>query len=630
MEIPYTVTARKDTGLFNSKVGIWLFLASEVMLFGGLFSGYVFLRIYADYPWPERALPVVPGLINTFVLIGSSVTVVFAWASLKMRQWRRFQFFMAITVACAGIFMVLKGIEYNAKWGHQAVRMDDFTIVEGHTHYSTILTDGHVGHFHTKDEAKEAAKEDAKKHGGDDEKHAKKEPRVFKANTIIFKPTSVEFSLARAYESWVDSMVEQAADQKSEFVSQAEVFLYGHIEDYSGTDKEPKSTAAREAEEKDIVKDYATADKKAYKVGKNSLYLPAGTPLSYSLLKRAQKIYLAGRAHNAEIRTAILKANWRKVKEKHSDSPYWEQAPHAAINKETQLDEQVDENDKVISGSKVIDEVSKLTFEMTVPKPLVIKRSWVRRPLEADAKAELKDDTKISGELLDSPIAMSVDAVDFRWMAQKAVEAKKDPMAVIEKSWIFSDKNKHSGTYLNLWRTHKQRIALLEEELLNKYGKDKDGKPKRVATETERYRMTWQDLVHYARAEHEKEAPGDEEFAKHRPKFFEGFAGPNHKSKDAKNLHAFPELEIPHTKVALSSMFTPKWNTYYAIYFTLTGLHGLHVIGGAIVLSYYLFCSKGLYRRNPEWLANRVEVGGLFWHFVDLVWIFLFPILYLM
>ena len=69
MEIPYTVTARKDTGLFNSKIGIWLFLASEVMLFGGLFSGYVFLRIYADYPWPERTLPVLPGLINTFVLL---------------------------------------------------------------------------------------------------------------------------------------------------------------------------------------------------------------------------------------------------------------------------------------------------------------------------------------------------------------------------------------------------------------------------------------------------------------------------------------------------------------------------------------------------------------------------------
>jgi heme/copper-type cytochrome/quinol oxidase subunit 3 len=83
MEIPFIVNARKDTGLFNSKVGIWLFLASEVTLFGGLFSGYLFLRLYADYPWPERALPVLPGLINTFVLIGSSVTVGLCVGSIK-------------------------------------------------------------------------------------------------------------------------------------------------------------------------------------------------------------------------------------------------------------------------------------------------------------------------------------------------------------------------------------------------------------------------------------------------------------------------------------------------------------------------------------------------------------------
>jgi cytochrome b561 len=57
---------------------------------------------------------------------------------------------------------------------------------------------------------------------------------------------------------------------------------------------------------------------------------------------------------------------------------------------------------------------------------------------------------------------------------------------------------------------------------------------------------------------------------------------------------------------------------------------GLHVVGGAAVLGYYLFRGRKMYLSNPEWLANRVEVGGLFWHFVDLVWIFLFPILYLM
>src|SRR5437762_12742293 len=47
MEIPYTISTRPDTGLWNAKIGIWLFLASEVMLFGGLFSADIFLRIDA-------------------------------------------------------------------------------------------------------------------------------------------------------------------------------------------------------------------------------------------------------------------------------------------------------------------------------------------------------------------------------------------------------------------------------------------------------------------------------------------------------------------------------------------------------------------------------------------------------
>jgi cytochrome c oxidase subunit 3 len=76
MEIPYTVTARPDTGLWNAKVGIWLFLASEVMLFGGLFSAYVFLRLdAAPGDWPHGLLNVPVGTMNTAILIASSVTV---------------------------------------------------------------------------------------------------------------------------------------------------------------------------------------------------------------------------------------------------------------------------------------------------------------------------------------------------------------------------------------------------------------------------------------------------------------------------------------------------------------------------------------------------------------------------
>ncbi|MEE2859017.1 MAG: heme-copper oxidase subunit III, partial [Candidatus Neomarinimicrobiota bacterium] len=44
MQIPYNEELRPDTGLYNAKLGIWLFLASEVMLFGGLFSAYILLR----------------------------------------------------------------------------------------------------------------------------------------------------------------------------------------------------------------------------------------------------------------------------------------------------------------------------------------------------------------------------------------------------------------------------------------------------------------------------------------------------------------------------------------------------------------------------------------------------------
>ena len=80
MQIPYETTARPDTGLYNAKLGIWLFLASEVMLFGGLFSGYLFLRLGAeDGYWPHGLLNVPVGTFNTAVLIASSVTIVLTW-----------------------------------------------------------------------------------------------------------------------------------------------------------------------------------------------------------------------------------------------------------------------------------------------------------------------------------------------------------------------------------------------------------------------------------------------------------------------------------------------------------------------------------------------------------------------
>ncbi len=136
MEIPYTVKERKDTGLYNAKLGIWLFLASEVMLFGALFSAYILLRVGATPgTWPHGLLNVPLGTLNTIVLIISSVTVVMAWASLKMKQFGKWRMYQGATLVCALIFLVIKSFEYNDKLTHYEVISkvgDKYQVHDGH------------------------------------------------------------------------------------------------------------------------------------------------------------------------------------------------------------------------------------------------------------------------------------------------------------------------------------------------------------------------------------------------------------------------------------------------------------------------------------------------------------------
>ena len=75
---------------------------------------------------------------------------------------------------------------------------------------------------------------------------------------------------------------------------------------------------------------------------------------------------------------------------------------------------------------------------------------------------------------------------------------------------------------------------------------------------------------------------------------------------------------------------TPSHSNFFALYFTMTGLHALHILGGVIVITYFIFPGSSLWKKDPEYYTNRIECTGLYWHFVDLVWIFLFPVLYLM
>ncbi len=109
--------AQNQTGIPNGKLGLWFFLASEVMLFGGLISSYVILRTGSlSFGLPPRELLGVPlATLNTFVLITSSVTMVLALSAMQEGKISAFRNYMLSTIGLGFAFLGIKGIEYHHK-----------------------------------------------------------------------------------------------------------------------------------------------------------------------------------------------------------------------------------------------------------------------------------------------------------------------------------------------------------------------------------------------------------------------------------------------------------------------------------------------------------------------------------
>ena len=434
MDIPFTRKPRPDTGLYNAKLGIWLFLASEVMLFGGLFSSYIFLRVGADYHWPVHELNVTLGFVNTLVLILSSVTVVMAWANLKMRKIGAYKVCMWITVASAGVFMVNKSFEYKAKFDHYGVKLKDGTILTGH-----LPEGGYRIEF------------------GD-------------VNKLTLNSKTADPSYFLEYAKSENPKLKTAAGVEVELTKSAW-----------------KELAAE-----------------AIKAKQNSVVLTSVAPLTFAVKESATFTHTG----------------------------------------------------------------STLTF---------------------------RDGTTIEGKLINDALTLQVDTVDVR--------ASDDPKKSLAWNYLGTE-------WQHAFDAH-------QEQAKEKY-KSFDAKDARYLRH-----VMQMEIHHPTVAEHNKAHPGAGHAAEtHAP------AEGNHEA-DGHTSH-YPETTIARKDIAFWSNFTPKWNTYYGIYFILTGLHGLHVVAGALVLAYFLLFDTKLLREDPDHLANRIEVGGLFWHFVDLVWIFLFPLLYLL
>ena len=83
-----------------------------------------------------------------------------------------------------------------------------------------------------------------------------------------------------------------------------------------------------------------------------------------------------------------------------------------------------------------------------------------------------------------------------------------------------------------------------------------------------------------------------------------------------------------HAKI--SQGLLPNTNLFLGLYYTVTGVHILHAVGGVLYNAWLLGPGSRDWHVRPQAFRTRVEAAGLFWHFVDLMWLFIFPLLYVL
>lgn len=107
----------------GSKIGMWLFLLTEVMLFGAMFIAFaVYLNSYTlDFKTGSAQLHKLIGGANTLVLLTSSLTVALAIAFAQRGDRKKAALALLATIAFAGVFLVLKGFEWSEKFSHDMI-----------------------------------------------------------------------------------------------------------------------------------------------------------------------------------------------------------------------------------------------------------------------------------------------------------------------------------------------------------------------------------------------------------------------------------------------------------------------------------------------------------------------------
>jgi heme/copper-type cytochrome/quinol oxidase subunit 3 len=115
----HAVEMETSTGIHSDKMGMWVFLCSEVMFFTGLIGSYIVLRFGSEsWPDPSQTLNIWLTAFNTFVLICSSVTMVKALEAIKNGDARKMKLFLSLTVLFGAFFLSVQVYEYRELLHH--------------------------------------------------------------------------------------------------------------------------------------------------------------------------------------------------------------------------------------------------------------------------------------------------------------------------------------------------------------------------------------------------------------------------------------------------------------------------------------------------------------------------------
>ena len=565
----------------NGKLCTWLFLSTEIMFFAALIGTYIVLR-FGAFNWPtphEMHLVEVIGAGNTFVLILSSVSIVFALEAGRRNRNGAARAWLLVTLVLGSVFLGVKGYEYAGKFSHGFVPRDPHSLIyqRANLDYASAVR---IGLQDSIAEMDAADKRQADLQSQFDLIEQVKKERAEQAEKL--KKELVAEGITP----------EKKAELNKQIVSLAKDPLVAELDELQEEYKEVNSAPIKQPDSESPAEGAMTKEEKA------RLLASINARKAKNADARAERAELESEG-KAELELLKAGAEERAERLKIANAL----KDHAVIPLETEAagflkhQERLEKEGEAFVPEKVrVELIERLRYQVYHgPHP------WEEEDkLLADELKRLTDSSDARNnrikdvERLIEEIEAKQKALDDQPAEPEKKEGEKEEATPPAKEKEETPKPEEPA---------KEEAAGASETTQPSQADAADDKPAEPVDESAKLAkqmIALQDEIKELNAENAR--------LEILPILQEGI-------NDSDATHGW--LKLP--------MVIPGGNMWISTYFLMTGFHAIHVLVGLIVFVILLVLPIKYSAAN----SGIIENVGLYWHFVDLVWIFLFPLLYL-